>query len=845
MKRMDKGLGYAGEERFRLPGTVAPKQYRITLEPNLSNFTFIGSAEIDITVRKKTDTVMLNVCEIGIISASVICGDNKVPVRSMRHDVEKMEITLHLGTSLNAGDEATLSFHFSGILNDQLDGFYRSRYTIEDSDEPCFMATTQFEDIGARRAFPCFDEPALKAQFDVTLIVPRELDTVSNMPIKETIDIDDERKRVSFETTPVMSTYLLAFIVGKLEHIEGRTKRGTIVRVITTPGKKEQGHFALDAGIRTLEFYEDYFGIPYPLPKLDMAAAPDFAAGAMENWGLITYRESMFLINPAHSSEARKQVAAIVVAHEIAHQWFGNLVTMDWWNQLWLNEGFASWMEYHAVDALFPEWHIWDQFLGNDYAPALEADSLRTTHAIEVPPGSVESMRQNFDTVSYSKGASVVRMIHSMIGPEAFRTGLKLYLERHAYGNTVTEDLWRALSESSGKPIKEIMDTWTKQPGYPVIDGSSVTYEHNRFLASGEPLTGEEEKQQWHFEIHMQNDKHNPGETAFTRISYAPAQWSRFAQDMQSGVFGTIDRFGLIDDLAALVRAGHARADNLFEMIEANRGERSYLVWGALYSALADVSYVLSLGSEAEQKLNAFARHIIMPTALHIGWERVRGEAHTDTLLRSLVITALGRFGDECTIKEARHRFQAYLADENTLDPNLRAAVYGIIARFGDKDEHAALIDCYRNTGRSEEKQRYLIALGMFPEQTLLEETVLFILSDDVRLQDVPLGFATLAENRHGGRLAWETLVARWPEFERQFGASIMMFSRLVEGVANKLKTFEDAEEVQEFFKHHKVARIDQAIARSIETIRTNAAWILRGREPIMALIADWAKKNV
>lgn len=838
MRRMEKPLpgGVSAHDRFRLPDTISPKHYRLTLEPDLRNFTFIGSVEIDIAVREKTDTVILHASEIGIMEASVKRGESGIPVLAMHHDTKKTELSLHLDATLYAGDEAVLSFRFSGILNDHLNGFYRSIYKTE-SGASRMLATTQFEDVDARRAFPCFDEPAAKATFDVTLIVPKELDAVSNMRVVEETDLGDGRKRMRFGTTPQMSTYLLAFTVGELEYLRGRTAHGTLVRIVTMPGKKEQGRFALDVGIRTLQFYEEYFGIPYPLPKLDMAAIPDFAAGAMENWGLITYRDVNLLVDPVHSSEAGKQRVAIVVAHEIAHQWFGNLVTMDWWNQLWLNEGFASWMEYLAVDHLFPEWHIWEQFLDTDHARALEADGLRTTHAVEVPQGSVEKMRQNFDAVSYSKGAAVIRMIHAMVGPEVFRRGLQAYLARHAYGNTVTEDLWTALEKASGEPVREIMDTWTKQPGYPVLDAASG--EHKRFLGSGAPLTEQEAKQQWRFVITAKEGKLNPGQTILLRVNYTPEQWAQLIGKMRSGAFDAIDRFGLVDDLLMLARSGHAPAETLLSMLsETAWSEPSYLVWKALSSAFAEVACLVPEGTVAEKIWDALARHSIEPVVAHLGWERRPDDTHADTLLRPLALHMFGKFGDEETIAEARRRFAAYQEDEKALEPNLRGMVYYLVARFGGEEEHAILSGLYCVSERSEEKQRYLSALGAFRDKALLLKTIAFILSGAVRSQDVPSGAAAVAANRHGSCIAWDAMVANWKELKRQFGPSIMLLSGLVEYVSGQLGTLEEAEEVEAFFKKNPVPQADQSVARALERIRGQAAWAARAREPIARWIS-------
>src|SRR3990167_3573898 len=363
-----------------------------------------------------------------------------------------------------------LTIVFKGILNDKMRGFYRSRYYIDGKEH--HMATTQFEATDARRAFPCFDEPAQKAVFHVSLVVPKGKTAISNTLPKSVEEHESGFEVIRFHPTPKMSTYLLAFIVGDFEYIEKKTKTGVQVRVYTTHGKKHQAGFALDCAVKTLEFYEKYFDIKYPLNTLDMIAIPDFSSGAMENWGAITYRESALLVDENHSSVSNKQWVALVIAHEIAHQWFGNLVTMEWWTHLWLNEGFASYIEYLAVDKLFPKWDIWTQFSTNDLGISLRLDALASTHPIEIPVHHPDEIGEIFDEVSYSKGASVIRMLASYIGEKNFRDGLRYYLKKHSYKNTETVHLWQAFEKVSGLPVQKMMQNWTGKSGYPLIRAS-------------------------------------------------------------------------------------------------------------------------------------------------------------------------------------------------------------------------------------------------------------------------------------------------------------------------------------------------------------------------------------
>jgi puromycin-sensitive aminopeptidase len=455
-------------EAFTLPASVGPASYRIRLQPDLDRFTFQGEESIDIQVVEPTARIVLNADELQIQSATLTRAGVTTAATRITFDKPRERVTLAFGESVPLG-EARLDIQFSGALNDKLRGFYRSQYTTPDGEQR-YLAATQFEATDARRAFPCWDEPAWKASFQVTLVVPESLAAISNTPVAEESQAGPGLKAVRFAETPVMSTYLLAFVVGDLTFIESQGANNTRVAVWTTRDKEEQGQFALDTSVRLLSFFNDYFGIPYPLAKLDHIAIPDFAAGAMENWGAITYRETALLVDPRHSSAGTRQRVAEVVAHEMAHMWFGDLVTMQWWDDLWLNESFASWMGTKAVDWLFPEWQMWTQFVNMDTNRALSLDGLKNSHPIEQEVKDPAEIGQLFDAISYSKGASIIRMLEQFLGPETFRQGLRRYLSAHQYGNARTEDLWAALEKASGRPVTSIMDTWTKQMGYPVLE---------------------------------------------------------------------------------------------------------------------------------------------------------------------------------------------------------------------------------------------------------------------------------------------------------------------------------------------------------------------------------------
>ena len=583
-----------------LPDNVRPVHYDLTLTPNFDDFTFDGEVDITVRIRPGTTEITLNCAEIDIKSAAVSWSDtdgqHAQDASSIAYDAEAETATIGIAGTPADGlvGNQHLRMTFTGELNDKLRGFYRSQYTNPEG-ETAYLATTQFEATDARRSLPCWDEPAVKATFQVTLNVPAEMAAVSNTPIIE------ERpgptagvKTVVFDTTPIMSTYLLAYVIGDLTHIEKEAADGTVVGIWMTRGKEEQGQFALDTSVKLLSFFNDYFGIPYPLPKLDHLAIPDFAAGAMENWGCVTYRETALLVDPENSSAGTRQRVAEVVAHEMAHMWFGDLVTMDWWDDLWLNESFATWVGTKAVDWLFPEWSMWTQFVNMDTNRAFNLDGLKNSHPIEQEVLNPAEVSQLFDAISYSKGGSVLRMLEHFLSPSAFRQGLNIYLNRHSYANARTTDLWRALEESSGQPVNTIMSSWTGQTGYPVLDvaasatenGLALEVKQERFVFDsilGDGDGADDEEQVWPVPLTVtaagagvtatlvnaasdtvtvaapaepQWFKVNPDQTGFYRVNYTDADWDRLAPAIAERTLPATDRLGIQNDAYALAKAG-------------------------------------------------------------------------------------------------------------------------------------------------------------------------------------------------------------------------------------------------------------------------------------------------
>ena len=854
---------------------VLPRKYRLTLQPDLETFTFRGEEQVDLEISAPTSRITMNALDIDVQSATVSAEGVTASATNIEYDKDAESVTFTFHHAIPQG-QATLSLQFTGILNEQLFGFYRATYQSPDG-EPKLMATTQFEATDARRAFPCWDEPAVKATFECTLIVPEELSTVSNTPIVSETPEGNGLKRVQFGETPPMSTYLLAFIVGELESIEGRSRDGTLIRVLTTPGKVEQGRFALDTALRLLDYYNDYFGIPYPLEKLDHLAIPDFAAGAMENWGAVTYRETALLYDPANSSPATRQRIAEVVAHEMAHMWFGDLVTMEWWNDLWLNESFASWMGTKAVDHLFPEWSMWTQFIVDDLNSGLSLDGLENTHPIEQEVNDPAQIGQLFDAISYSKGASVLRMLEQFIGPDQFQAGLYRYLDAHRYGNARGADLWQAMEDESQQPVIRMMDSWIQQPGYPVLraevqrgDQSQVRLRQQRFLYTGL----REDEALWEIPVGLATPgtdpaspvvmgdreralpmaqpapanapingesrwiKVNPGHTGFYRVQYDDDEWQRFIPAIESGELAATDRLGLQGDAYALARSGLIPATQFLQLAQAYRNEDTYSVWADLIGNLRQVEMLIAQEPFLPQ-YQAMGRHLVQPIAGKVGWEPKAGEGHLQVLLRAAVLGYFGALGDEATISEAQQRFARYLEDPASLSPDLKGAVYALAAQAGDEATFDAMHRLAQQTPLQEEKVRLLQSLTRFSDANMLQRTLDLSLSPDVRIQDTVAMVLGVAGNRNNGtRMAWDFVKDNWEEFDRRYGSGGFAIMRLV-GLTGGFVTAEAREDVDRFFQDNPTPAASRTIQQSLERIDLNIRWLERNRDDI----AQWLAK--
>ena len=850
-----------------LPSNVKPSKYRMTLQPDLDSFTFKGEQTVDIEIVEPTARIALNAAELDINRVSLVRNGAAIQAHSIALDADSETAILDFGKTLSPGN-AQLEMEFTGVLNDRLVGFYRSEYQDAEG-ETRYLATTQFEATDARRAFPCWDEPAQKAVFDVTLVFADEYQAVSNTPMVEEGTAGPGLKSVRFGETPVMSTYLLAFVVGDLVSVQADAADGTTVGVWTTRGKESQAGFALDTSVKLLGYFNEYFNIPYPLPKLDHIAIPDFAAGAMENWGCITYRETALLVDPENSSAGTRQRVAEVVAHEMAHMWFGDLVTMEWWDDLWLNESFASWMGTKSVDWLFPEWEMWTQFVNMDTNRALSLDGLKNSHPIEQEVKNPAEVSQLFDAISYSKGGSVIRMLENFLGQEVFRGGLYRYLKGHEYGNARTQDLWAALEEESGQPVTNIMDSWVKQTGYPVLevqadrrgDGIQVSLTQERFVY--DRLLGDEEPnpEVWQVPVSISAPgaasssavmeskeavltvpsaspasdwyKVNADQTGFFRVNYAGDDWQRLAPAISRQELPATDRLGIQNDAYALSRSGLLPVTQFLELAGSYSGETDASVWSDLASNLRDIEQLIA-GEPVHPSYQRFGRELFGPAAQRAGWTPRPGDGHLDSLLRSTVLGQSGSYNDPETLAQATGLFQEYLSNADAVHPDLRGVVFSLAAQAGDRSTFDQLWDLEGRATLQEEKIRLLLAMSRFQDVGLLNETLERALSPRVRSQDTITVVAGVAANPVGREPAWEFVKSNWAEFDRRYGGGGFGLMRLV-SIVNSFTTAERMADVENFFAEHPAPAAERTIRQALERMRLNIRWLEQNRTALNA----------
>ncbi|TKB77414.1 MAG: M1 family metallopeptidase [Nitrospira sp.] len=825
---------------YRLPRHVIPTRYDLRLEPDLSTATFTGHVTITVTVLQATQTILLNAVDLALQSA-VVEGPNRQPLKaSIELEPKTQRARLSFQEAIDP-DEWKLVLSFEGKLNDQLRGFYRSTYK-DSSGAMQTLAATQFEATDARRAFPCWDEPDFKAIFATTLVIDPRLTAVSNTTVLSE-SIEHNKKVVRFADSINMSTYLVAFIVGQIEATTPVYVGKTPLRLWTIPGKQPLTSFGQEIAAASLKFFEDYYGVAYPGDKLDLLAIPDFASGAMENLGAITFRETALLVDQRTGTHAELERIADVVAHENAHMWFGDLVTMSWWNGLWLNEAFATFMEMLAVDAWKPEWKRWETF-SVARAAAFSVDGLMSTRPIEFPVHAPKDADAMFDILTYEKGASVLRMLEQHIGPVVFRDGVRQYLRAHAYGNADTKDLWTALGTVARQPVPELMDGWIFQPGFPLVTaevcGQELQLSQQRFTYLMQQSVSE---QLWQIPVQIRLNigdrvEHrrlllterettiglpagvisifvNEGGHGFYRVRHHGALL-QLLLDQGLDRLAAMERFNLISDAWATTVAGLMPLPDYFQLTARFKDERDRNVWTVLLDSFSFLNRITT--PENRVALEALVCGRVGLVVKELGWDPKPGESDLVRQLRGDLIGALGKLGnDPATQQQAAERYQQYRKDPSTADANVVPALVAILAHVGDEARYEEFSERYRTASTPQEERRYLFSLAAFRPKELLKRTLTRTINGEIRTQDAPFIVGALMMNVDGREQAWEFVKANWDQMDRLFPKQGLR--RMCGGIVG-LATPELEQDVRAFFAARKIDLGGKTLEQYFEQLR-------------------------
>jgi aminopeptidase N len=838
----------------QLPKTVAPLHYTLDLQPNLEALTVAGSVVIDIEVRAPTDRMVLNAVDMTFSAASL---EGIAPARSITVDKDAQTVTLSFPRVIEVG-RYKLRIAYSAQINKFGRGIYSIDYRTDDGRKQ--MIASHSEPSDARRIFPGWDEPAFKATFDLSVTVPERFMAVSNMPVAREEPALSGSKRVSFERTPIMSTYLFVLVAGELERLTGEAE-GITIGVVTTRGKSANGRYAIEQTADLLKYFNDYFAAKYPLPKLDLVALPSNNASAMEHWGAITFIESGLLYDPAKSTIDTQRRVFSLLAHEIAHQWLGNLVTTAWWNDLWLNEGFASWMQYKVADALHPEWQPWFNSNGAKQG-AMAQDARRSARAITQQVANETEASTVFDAITYSKGQAVVRMVETYVGEDVFRDAMRRYMKEHAYSNATTADLWHALDAVSGKAIGALASSYAEQPGVPLVIADSrcvngeqrIALKQDRFTVR-DPAA---QPQRWQVPVRFGRPdgsgatvlldgqveiaagrcgdavKLNLGDVGYYRVQYDAAMQGALARRLTS--MEPADRVNLLADAWALTEANRNPPSAYFELADQLAGDDHRSVADQVIRTLTRV-YWLERGRPGQAAFAAYARATLRPMFDRVGWQAVAGEAADRALLRARLIRALGDFGDEAVLAEARRRFDAFLRDAASLPPNLRDAVTHLVGRSADRATYQTLLDLGRKSTNTEERVRYYSALGGALDPALARETLAITLTEELPSDLGRRLIFWVAEGEHPG-LALEFVKTNFETLATKNGSSFRNTF-----VSNLMANFSDparAEELKQFAPAYETSGGRMVAERTRERILADAEFVARQ----IPAIDEWVRRR-
>ena len=817
----------------RLPQTVIPEHYDLKLTPDLKAATFTGVEQIDVELKEPSTTITLNSAEIEFQSVTVKAGGHE-QTATVTSDTEKEQTTFTVPQQIPAG-KATIAIRYTGILNDKLRGFYLSKTAKRN------YAVTQFESTDARRAYPSFDEPAFKATYDVTLVVDKGDTVISNSLIKsDTPGPGGDKHTIAFDSTPKMSTYLVAFLVGDFQ-CTGDEQDGVKIRVCSTPDKVELTHYGVTVAKYVLHYYNDYFGIPYPLKKLDLIGLPDFEAGAMENFGAITYRESELLIDSKSASIGAKKNVAEVIAHEMAHQWFGDLVTMQWWNNVWLNEGFATWMENKPVAAMHPEWNI-DQDVVAGEDNTLNLDAQPTTRPIKAKADTREEIEQMFDGISYGKASDVLLMVENYLGEETFRKGVHAYLAAHLYGNATAEDFWNTQTETSHKPVDKIMSSLVEQPGEPILtfehpEQGKVSVSQKRFYLS--PKSEADAAQKWTVPVCFRTatggescELLTPAETSlrapsndlfianatgkgYYRTAYPADVYQNLVAHVETGL-KPAERINLIGGEWAQVRANKATVGDYMNLVSAVKADPSAAVVDAALGGVDPIYNRIASTKEERAGVAAWLRVTLSPE-----YAKLPPPSENDTPntreLRARLFGVLGYFAkDPAVIAQAKEIAAKYMSDPSSGDATLGQTALAIAARNGDAELFDKLQKFYETSANPELQEGALRLLAQFENPELATRALDYALTSKVRSQDAAIQFAIAMQIAPTRDLAWKFIQDHWDAIHALLTPEL---GNILVGSTAAFCTEEARDQVQQFLSTHKVASADRAAKHSIERI--------------------------
>jgi aminopeptidase N len=843
----------------QLPKTVVPHHYALRIEPNLEKFTTRGSMTVDMEVLKPVKEILLNAVDLKVTRATLQGNDIRKTNLKIKLLPEKQSLSLKLPRELPPGNYR-LAMEFTGKLSQQAEGFFYAKYSTTHGNK--LMLATQMEPSDARRMFPCWDEPVFRATFDLTAVVPEKFKAFSNMPVERETQLKNGRKEVAFATTPPMSSYLVALVAGELETLESEAD-GVKIRLVTTEGKSDQGRYALDAAKKLLAYYDDYFGIKFSLPKLDLVAIPGGFDGAMENWGCITYNESTLLYDPASSSPQTQREIFVTVAHEMSHQWFGDLVTTAWWDNLWLNEGFATWMETKATDHFNPEWQMWLS-ADSDKSAVMSGDAQRPTHAIQQTVANESEANDAFDSITYQKGGAFLRMLENYLGEEPFRKGIQHYLAAHKNSNATTGDLWNALEEISGKPIHSLASGWTEQPGVPLVkvdadcvNGQRVVSLQQERLLDQRPRAKDE---LWDIPVSFISGsnavsqtmlsarsntltladcdallKLNAGDAGYYRVWYAPALFEKLQQSIRQ--LSVADRFNVLDDCWAMVEADRGGIDSYFALAGSLKEEKSLAIWDEMLTTL-NLLDEFEWNRPEHDAFQTYGRQFLQPQFQRLGWEQKPGKSSNDTLLRGKIISALGHYGDAAIIAEAKARFEKFLSVPESLPPDLRPAVLKIAGRYGDQRIYGQIRELARRASSTEDRQLYYGALTAALDPALARETLELSLKDELSPEEATGLVLAVAGNVQHSELAWEFTRRHL----RELLAKVDPFSRddFLPSVFSKFSDNARADELETFSEKNLP---EDALAKARETA-TEIRFKARLKQRVLKTTDQWISKQ-